>query len=260
MTMEMSDTRRAAAPLRINQVLRDVERPLLMEHSVKAIGPELRSGRFLVSFPRAALGPGASGHLRRICGEMFIPAKALEVIDLAQKRAVAVHLGHEPERGGDVFKCYLEFLPDNTPIPGLVFLATKWRGARWVATRYWYRGGLTDAGRLALLKRHVPAGPCLDLMTYFSALPESRDRLLEIDEPGSPRHSVDLNLSEAGLAIQDCPRRLAAFLGGTPAAEAYVGRHRGEGIGHLAAGTARSGEAFSTLYHGARRIEGEIGP
>ena len=260
MSMEIGETRIAGAPLKIGHILRDVERPLLMEHSVKAIGPELRAGRFLVSFPRAALGPGPSPHLKRICGEMFIPAKALAVIDLAQKRAVAVHIGHEPERGGDVFKCYLEFRPDNTPIPGLVFLATKWRGARWVATRYWYRGGLTDAGRLALLKRHVPAGPSLDLMTYFSALPECRDRLLEIDEPGSPRRSVDLNLSEAGLALNDCPRRLAAFLGGTEAAQAYVARHRGEGIGHLAAGIARTGESFATLYHGACRIEGELEP
>lgn len=244
---------------RLNPVLRDVERPLLMETSVKAIGEELRDGRFLISFPRGALGPGPSVHLRRICAEMFMPRKALAIVDLAQKRAVAVHLGVEPEQGGHVHKCYLEFRPSDTPLPGLVFLATKWRGARWVQTRYWHRGGLSDPARMNLLSAHVPAGPQLDLLSYFSALPEARDRILEIEEPNSPRRSVDLNLAEAEIQMNACIGRLNAFLGGSEAACAYVDRHRDDEIGHLAAGIARTGTPFATLYHGTRRIEGALG-
>ena len=242
----------------LNLVLRDVERPLLMEPSVKAIGGALRAGRFLVSFPRTALGPGPSVHLRRICNEMFIPAKAMQIIDLAQKRAVAVHLGFEPEPGGDLHKCYLEFRPNDTPIPGLVFLATKWRGARWVQTRYWFRGGLSDAARISLIEKHVPAGACRDLLDYFSAIPEARERLLEIEEPSSPRRSVDLNLAEADLTMGSCSRRLKAFLGDTDEAGAYVSRYRSDLIGHLAAGMARTGETFATLYHGTRIIKGAL--
>ena len=248
----------AGALARIDKVLRDVDRPLLMERSVKAIGQELRTGRFLVSFPRVALAPGPSGHLRRICTELGIPAAAMQVINAVQTRAVSVHLGYEPEPGGDMHKCYLEFLPADTAKPGLVFLAVKWRAARWVETRYWHRGGLSEAARTALVAKVVPPGPILDTLSHFSARPECRDRLLEIEEPASKRRSIDLNVAEAQVLIGDCAARLGGFLGGTEAARDYLERHRSEELGHLASGTARDGTGFATLYHGTRRIAGGL--
>ena len=62
---------------RIAAVLAPVERPLLREYSVKAIGDALREGRFLVSFPRGALGPGPSRVLRGMLDELGAPAELL---------------------------------------------------------------------------------------------------------------------------------------------------------------------------------------
>ena len=65
-------------------------------------------------------------------------------------------------------------------------------------------------------------------------------RLLEIEEPNSPRRSLDLNISNSGLTLRDLGDDLVQALGGTQEAAEYVEVHAGDKIGHFAAGTAQA--------------------
>ena len=221
-----------------------VDRPLMMERSVKLIGDEVRDGRRLVSFPRGALGPGPSGHLRRIAAELGAPEAGFAPLDAAQSRAVAVHLGVEPESAGVVRKLYLEFQPGRGPEPDVVFWALKWRGTDW--THSLYRAAPAD---LTLLPEALrPLGQAM--------LAQPGARALIVEEPGTPRRSLDINVAEANHRLDQYRAPLMAALGDGIAA--YLDRHGAEPLGHLAAGTARDGQSFVTLYHGAHLVEGAL--
>jgi hypothetical protein len=245
---------------RLMDALSGIERPLLFEASVKAIAGTLRTGRFLVSFPRGALGPGPSRRLLRICEQLGAGAGAIAVLDPLQSKAVSIHFGYEPEPDGPLFKCYLEFSPEAQPSPDLVFVAVKWRPfdtkQQHVVTHYWTRDGLDAEAQLQLIDSVLPPGRVRDSMRTLLSLPAAGPglRLLEVDEPGAPRRSLDLNVAEAGRSVQDLSSTLVTALGGAPEAVAYLNAHGGERVGHLAAGVARDGHPFATLYHGARRL------
>lgn len=244
---EMSAARLAAA-------LDGVRRPMVREVSAKVIGGKLRDGRLLVGFPRDALAPQASQKLAAICASLDAPEAAIAELDAFQSRAISVHFGFEPGPSGALAKCYLEFGPKTAPEPGLVFLAVKWRGAEWVTTRYWYRGNLDAAERVALIAGLVPEGPMRHLLVDLNARPELANRLLEVEEPNNPRRSIDLNLSEANLTVEALRGALSSALGGGPSVDAYLGRHKADRISHIAAGTARDGADFATLYHGTSLV------
>ncbi len=247
---------------RIDNALSQIERPVLMERSVKAIGGALRTGRFLVSFPRHALDPGPSLHLRQICRSLGAPKSGFAHLDPLQSRAISIHLGFEPEDKDLVFKCYLEFTPATTPQPDLVFLALKWRAtgqeAASVLTRYWTRDQMNSEQQSLLLDKIVADGPVRALTKTLMATNPGGDglRLLEIEEPNSPRRSLDLNISNSGLTLHDLGEDLVHALGGTQEAADYVEVHANDKIGHFAAGTARDAQPFATLYHGAHRVHG----
>jgi hypothetical protein len=253
----MSASLTGAATLR--DALADIERPLLFERSAKTIGGALRTGRFLASFPRAALCPGPSRALRAILGRLGAPEQGAALLDRHQARAVSIHFGHEPEETGVLTKCYLEFPPDARPEPDLVFLALKWDGAGQEAlSLYRSRDALSAPERRGLIRHLLPPGPALDLFEELGARPGSGLRLLEVEEPGSPRRSLDLGLADLGLRVGDHGAALAGVLGGTPAAQAWAAAQGGDRLGHLAAGVARDGRPFATVYHGVRRIAGPL--
>jgi tryptophan halogenase len=83
-------------------------------------------------------------------------------------------------------------------------------------------------------------------------------RFLEVEEPGSPRCSVDLNLAEWRQKVGDQRALLSRLLGSTAEAEAYLDEQAEHGLGHVAAGIGRDGQPFATLYHGAHRVFGEL--
>lgn len=246
---------------RLMDALSGIEGPLLFESSVKAIGGTLLTGRFLVSFPRAALGPGPSGRLRRICEQLGAGPDAIAVLDPLQSKAVSVHFGYEPETDGPLFKCYLEFPPEARPSPDLVFVAVKWSPPdgyehTHVVTHYRSRDALDPEARLQLVDSVLVPGRVQDVMHELLSLKVSGSglRLLEVDEPGAPRRSLDLNVAEADRSLRDLSDTLVAALGDTPEAVEYLGSHADDRMGHLSAGVARDGRPFATLYHGARRL------
>lgn len=246
---------------RLLQALAPIARPVLLENSVKASVKGLAEGRFLISFPRQALGPGPKKKLRSICSSLGAPAEGMGALDALQGAAVSVHFGLDPDAQAPVFKCYLEFARDAQPSPGLIFLALKWRSEdpRYNLSRYWSRDGLTASQQLELLRDITPSG---EAQTAVAALMQSHPpldgpRLLEVDEAESPRRSLDLNLAEHGAKLQNCAE-LLPLLGGTAAAKAYLERHANDRLGHVALGCDRAGQAFATLYHGAHRVTGEL--
>lgn len=248
----------------IDNALSQIERPVLMERSVKAIGGVLRTERFLVSFPRQALDPGPSLHLRKICQSLGAPKSGFAHLDPLQSRAISVHLGVEPEGKDLLFKCYLEFAPATTPQPDLVFLALKWRATgpetASVLTRYWTRDQMDSEQQFKLLDKIVADGPVRSLTkTLMTTNPDGDGlRLLEIEEPNTPRRSLDLNISNSGLTLRDLGADLVQALGGTQEAAEYVEVNASDKIGHFAAGTARDEQPFATLYHGAHRVHGGL--
>lgn len=242
----------------IDKALRHVERPLVMERSVKAFDTEWRTGRYLVGFPRTALLPGSGAHFERIALELGAPRGAVELLAPRLADALSVHVGVEPEPGGIVWKLYLEFTTRETPEPGMIFNSVKWRGATWVQSRYWYRGDRSAELCAALIRDLVPDGSTRDLLGDLVAQKAFHDRLIEVDEPGSGRRSLDLNLAEAGLCIADKRDELLAVFGAHADAGAYLEVHSQDIVSHIAAGTARDGRPFTTLYHGTRRVSGEL--
>lgn len=245
----------------LRTVLGTIERPLLCEGSVKAVGGALVTGRYIVSFPRAALGPGPQRKLRQMLADLGAPPEGVERLDQVQSRSRSVHFGYEPDPQGALIKCYLEFASDSPPLPDLTFLAVKWRrDGRFAETRYIDRDALGAAAQDDLLRDVVPQGGVRDAMLNLSGL--SRDqgalRFLEVTEPGSPRRSVDLNLADSGVTVGDRLQLLSALLGGGDDVANYLRTHAHDQLGHVAAGTTRDGAAFGTVYHGAHQVRGAL--
>ena len=237
--------------------LADIDRPLLLERSVKSIGPELRSGRFLISFPRAALGPGPSRKFSEICRSLNAPADGFCDIDDLQVKADVVHFGYEPEAGVELLKTYLEFKTPLKEQPKMRFFALKWRqDGVWVHSKYTSCEDLGLDARKAILETHITAGPQCDVMVGLSEQVGPHASFLEVTEPGNPRVSVDLNLTAAPKRVGEMVDALQVFLG--KQATAYMQEHRDDTVGHVSAGVARDGRAFSAVYHGAKFVHGEL--
>jgi hypothetical protein len=241
----------------LRAALRQVEHPVLCEPSAKVVDGKLTSERYLVSFPRAALGPGPKGKLRQMLIDLDIPPEGLARLDAIQSGSRSVHFGYEPDSRGALIKCYLEFDPTSRPQPDLIFIAIKWRrDGAFAETLYLDRDALGAQEQDDLLCKLVPEGGVRDAMLGLADLTRAHTalRFLEVVEPGSPRRSLDINLSESGAAIGAHHDLLCAFLGEGDATQTYLRSHASDKLGHIAAGTSRDGSAFSTLYHGAHRL------
>jgi tryptophan halogenase len=78
--------------------------------------------------------------------------------------------------------------------------------------------------------------------------------MMEVDEPGNPRCSWDLNLYDAELTVGDVADVIetaaADFgVGCESMSEAFAPR-RASALGHVAGGAGRDGEEFLTIYYG----------
>lgn len=234
--------------------LRKVERPLLMEKSVKAIGSQWRDRRFLISFPRPALAPAGRKHLLWLGRQLGAPEDALALLIAEYSRALSVHVGYEPEPGGPVYKLYLEFSHDSAPEPDLVFRAIKWRSDTWVQSRYWH---CVPSDFQTVITEHVPKSSVRAILVQLAGIASFSPRLMWVEEAHSPRRSVDLNIANSGRTVADLRDYLRSAFG-TEKADQYLDQHARDEVGHLAAGTARDGQAFATLYHGARFVTGTL--
>lgn len=245
---------------RLREALAEIERPLLREWSVKATPDGLQPGRWLVSLPRGALGPGPARTLRAILRALDAPPRGVELLDEVQAASGSVHFGVEPGPSGTLLKCYLEFDEARRPQADLVFLALKWRGdGRWALSSYLDRNGLSPSERRDLLRSAISDDAAFAAMRRLLEIAEGAGtNLLEVTEPASPRRSVDVNLSALRTSLADHEQTLAAFLGPGEEVLSYLRAHGDHALGHVAAGTGRDGQAFATLYHGAHRVHGPL--
>jgi len=246
---------------RLRAALKGIDRPLLMERSVKAVTNGLITGRYLVSFPRAALGPGPSRKLRGILENLEAPPDEIAALDSVQASSQSVHFGFEPDPKGTWYKCYLEFSLRDRPHPDLTFIALKWAAdGRCATTLYHDRDALNHDQQSQLVLDILPDSSVRDTFLALMAASSGSGslRFLEVTEPGNPRRSVDLNLADKGVKVADYHSALLDLLGRDPAAEAYLQHCKADSLGHVAAGTNREGKAFGTLYHGAHRVSGDL--
>lgn len=242
--------------------------PMLAERSAKLIGGELREGRYLVSMPKSALYPGPGRQLARVCRDLGAPVAGYERLAPHVSAAISVHFGYEPDDGGDLFKCYLEFPADKAPRAGMVFLALKWVGGtdpaetRFQMSQYWSRSDLSPSRMGALIDTIVPSGGTREAAHRFLDIARisatgGAGALLEVEEPDTPRRSIDINLADSGRRLADFRETLEPVFeeaGVGPARDAFFAREGMTAIGHFAAGTARDGTPFATLYFGAEAI------
>ena len=230
--------------LRVRAVAAGLGRPFGAERSVKLCAGQARHGRALYS---VALGPDPRAELLAAAEALGAPAEAVAPLLPYAGAATHLHFGAEPPATA---KLYLEFAAPPPRRADLVFLAAKWRadGAASPALATYSR---RDEALEALLARLVPAslhGPLRALAARAGAPP----RALEVAEPPSPRRSLDLNLYDAGLTLADAAAELRALHAalGVPGAEGFLAAHGAEPLGHVAAGTARDGAPFATIYFG----------
>jgi tryptophan 7-halogenase len=246
--------------------------PYGLERSVKITQGMLADDRCLISVGRSALGEDAGGRLLRMARALDLPARFAQELPAALDRADVVHFGYETVAGRDIYKVYCEYaasarqaMASAARTPTLVHQAYKWMPGEpdsGAVTRYtWvpYDSRIEleqKLGDLVPAEAAPRAHRCaFALVARVPALVESREMLLmEVDEPGNPRRSCDLNVYDAELQMSDVADVIDAAL--TDFAIPEVRRRatfnpaRERMLGHLSAGRGRDGAEFVTIYFG----------
>jgi len=246
--------------------------PYGLEHSVKITQGTLADDRCLISVGRAALGEDAAGELLRMARALDLPRRFADELPAALDGADVVHFGYEAAGGRDIYKIYCEYassvrraMASPHRAPTLVHLAYKWTPGKpdsGAVTRYTW---LPYGSRIELERRLqdlVPAGEApranrcaFALVARIAALAESGEALLlEVEEPGNPRRSCDLNVYDAELRMRDVAdvidTAMTDFAVPRARAQALLDRAAERTLGHLSAGRGRDGEEFVTIYFG----------
>jgi tryptophan 7-halogenase len=253
-------------------LVRALKAPFGLERSVKISHGVLADERYLLSVGRGAFGRDAADRLIHIGRSLQLPADFARDLPSALEGADVIHFGYEAAGGRDVYKIYCEYAartrqamasPSRSPV--LVHRAYKWvpeRPDSATVTRYTWLPYEKRAGLEQKLHELVPPGEAprahrcaLALVARIAPLAEAGEALLmEVEEPGNPRRSCDLNVYDAALRM----RQIADLIETTaadfaiPAAqtEAVFGGAAERMVGHLSAGRARDGAEFVTVYFG----------
>jgi hypothetical protein len=253
-------------------VVEELQAPYGLERSVKITRGALADDRCLISIGRAALGEAPADRLVQIGGAFGMPEVFMRALPASLEHADIVHLGYEAAAGRDTYKIYCEYasavrraMAARSRDPVLVHLAYKWtprRADSAAVTRYTWVP-CRSRGELDLkLEDLVPAADAphahrcaLALLSRLAAFADSGELLLmEVEEPGNPRWSCDLNVYDAGLRMRDIADLLDAtatdFSIGPERAHAVFDRAADRMLGHLSAGVGRDGQEFVTVYFG----------
>lgn len=223
----------------------------IVEPSLKVSLAGMSSNRGLISMPIGVLGPDRAALLTQLC-QLFGATNIAPLLPHLSA-ACAFHLGVDDGIG----KCYLEFLPDQTPEPDLVFLALKWQDGHGATNRYHSMSALPHAAKHQAVAQHLDdpvmarvAAAMLDLARVGD--PDDQAMVLRVSEDQSPRLSYDISVADAGqsLAMQraNLEPLLQAF--GCAWSELPEGADATL-LGHVAFGQARDGASFVTFYFGA---------
>lgn len=243
-----------------------------LERSFKISAGALIDDRYLVSLHRTAFGPEPAARLKAMAIELGMPARRVEAIDAALDGADIVHLGYEGGGADEIFKVYFEYagrarraMAAANPEPTLVHLAFKWSrraGGEGALTRYTWTPCPSFAAIEARLDPLVPEIGAPNARACALALLERVRRdvgagdifVMEVEEPGNPRKSVDINVYNAELRLDAIAGLLAEAGRRFDLGAADIGKvidGRGDRmLGHLSAGIGRGGEEFITIYFG----------
>jgi hypothetical protein len=253
------------------KLVEELRAPYGLERSVKIAPGMLFDDRCLITIHRAALGKLPAERLAEMGRELDIPASFADRLPVALEGAEIVHFGHEGGPGFEVRKIYFEYVAQARRAmammgdPVLVHLAYKWAPRRpdsAAVTRYTWVPCRTRLEAEAKLRALLPESGApralrcaLSLVSRVAALADSGElRMMEVEEPGNPRRSLDLNVYDAELRLDQIAGLIEAamrdFAVPQSRALAVFGRAWDLALGHLSAGIGRDGEEFVTIYYG----------
>ncbi|GAA4652683.1 hypothetical protein GCM10023116_49670 [Kistimonas scapharcae] len=252
-----------------------LEAPYGFERSVKFSERQMLDDRFLMTVHKASLGKNPEHTLLKLCQQLNVPMDIVESILALLPEADIVHLGFEAESETRLCKLYVEFASkvratmEKGPVkaPLLVHKALKWDVANpqnYAITDYWLK---PDMGVGCWLKELLAGGDQLDqelssfvqqvLLQAAERVPEEELMCLEVNEPGNPRKSFDLNLYDTEIVLGDIRHLIKQLTDAFQIEPVKVTRwlddNAGQPLGHLSCGIARNGRPFKTVYFG---IEG----
>jgi tryptophan 7-halogenase len=254
------------------QLVETLRAPYGLERSVKITRGTLADDRCLISLGRAAFGVALAERLAQIGSALGMPEAFMHALPGSLEGADVVHLGYEAAAGRDVYKIYCEYassvrraMAARSRDPVLVHLAYKWtpqRADSAAVTRYTWVPCRTRGELEFKLQDLVPANAAphanrcsLALVSRVAAFAASGELLLmEVEEPGNPRRSCDLNVYDAALRmgkIADLLEVVTTDFAVPPARAHAVFDHAADRmLGHLSAGVGRDGQEFVTFYFG----------
>jgi tryptophan halogenase len=254
------------------RLVEDLHAPYGLERSVKITQAALADDRCLISVGRAALGGAPADRLIAIGRALRMPAALADALGAALDGADIVHFGFEATADDEVYKIYLEYasqvrnaMAAGSRTPALVHLAYKWAPERTdshTITRYTWVPCRNRAEIEAKLQALVPtnesakARRCVSgLLSRIAGFADSGAVLLmEVEEPGNPRRSCDLNVYDAGLRMAEIAdlveTTLRDFAVPQAPAQAVFERAAERALGHISAGLGRDGREFVTFYFG----------
>lgn len=246
--------------------------PYGLERSAKITPGHLANDRCLISVGRAALGASPADKLIEIGRTLRMPPSLAEGLRGALAGADIVHFGFETAADDEIYKIYLEYASQTRQAmavesrsPQLVHLAYKWsakKGGSYNVTRYTWLPCRNRVEIDARLQDLVPADEAVrarrcvsSLLSMVADIADSGELLLmEVEEPGNPRRSCDLNVYDAGLRMGEIAQLVEAVLRdfAVPDSRAQavfepVGERT---LGHISAGVGRDGKEFVTFYFG----------
>ena len=246
------------------------------ERSVRLSPGLLETERCLFSFSVNEIGESARHDIVSICQHMHAPDHLVQQISRFFSAAAFVHFGFESTRQKLIGKCYLELPDPGTNISiapnRLQFLGFKWSvhsPSLAVVSRY----RLLAVDSLETVAQHMQqaSGNLLSqsidtlfqiLRDLSAASPEQNHaqniRLLDIEEEGSARKSLDLNIYDFGVQLAQFRPAISAICSELrPPLEpfdAWFRFNQETPIGHLATGRGRNDEPFLTIYYGLQHL------
>jgi tryptophan halogenase len=251
--------------------------PFGLERSIKISRGSLDGERCLLSVGRSAFGEPPQDKLLDAARALRVPEPFAEELKTSVREADVIHFGYEGANGRAIYKIYCEYASSAhhamaganragaNAAPTLIHLAYKWSpddpDSRAVTRYTWIpcRTGGEMENRLRILvpqDRAPNAHQCIFslLSRIFAVADPTEVMLMEVEEPGNPRRSCDLNVYDAQMRVHQVVDLIRAVATGLSVpkqeTETALESVANKMLGHLSAGVDRHGEEFVTVYFG----------
>lgn len=246
-----------------------------VEHSFKMVTNALYSNRFLLCFHRRALGENPLQRLFNVSSALNMPQAFVEDMHKHLPAAEIFHLGFEQQEDKSICKLYLDFLePIKRALrhrhthtePVLIHLAYKWNANNpKQCTKAFYRCN-KPLIRAEEISQQLTAmySDCQErfihvLAQQFVTLCAAKMAgkpmfFMEVEEPGNPRYSYDINVYDGRVKLEDAETLIAQIADYLTIPSDYwkqqIAANHGRKLGHLSGGIDRRDREFFTMYFG----------